>query len=91
MTVLAVGELLMNGAKVEWPPTDMNGRRIEIGCRVYAVSDTWNTRTPHVFTVGSLRLQNRGGELGWVVCAYDGDGYAEAWARDCAVTGSAHG
>lgn len=88
--MLAVGELLMNGTAVEWPPRDMNGQRIEIGARVIGARDTWNCEESHEFTVGGLRLQNDGGTLGWVACAYDdADRYFEAWARDCCVTEAA--
>lgn len=89
--MIARGELLMNGTTVEWPPQDMNGQSIEIGARVYGVKDTFNGQHEHEFTCGALRLQNQGGCLAWVVCAYEDDTsyYFECWAEDCAVTKAA--
>ena len=87
MLTIAEGNLLMNGATVEWPPRDMNGAAIEIGAKVYGVRDTYNGQDEHSFIVGALRLQNQGGSLAWVVCAYEDDTpyYFECWAEDCCV------
>ena len=88
--MIAEGELLMNGVTADWPPRDMNGRHITIGCQVYGTRDTYAFAHEHEFTVGSLRLQNVRGCLEWVVCAYDdADHYFEAFAEDCAVTKAA--
>ena len=85
MVTLAHGQLLMNGEAVEWPPADINGQPIKIGDIVQGRS-TLNLRDAHTFTVGGLRLQNRGGKLEWVVCAYDdADRYFEAYANECTV------
>lgn len=87
MLTIAEGNLLMNGTTVEWPPRDMNGRAIEIGAKVYGVKDTYNGQHEHAFTVGALRLQNQGGCLAWVACAYEDDMpyYFESWAEECTV------
>lgn len=88
---IAKGTLLMNGATAEWPPRDMAGVAVSIGCVVRAVRDTTNVQGPHSFVVGGLRLQNVGGELRWVVCAYDDSRplYVESYAEDCVVAKAA--
>lgn len=86
MLTIAEGNLLMNGTTVEWPPKDINGKAIEIGAKVYGTRDSYNFQHEHEFIVGSLRVQNQGGCLAWVVCAYDDDDhYFECWAEDCSV------
>lgn len=83
---LARGRLLVNGHAVEWPPRDMNGMPIEIGCEVYGVRDTCNLMHEHRFVAGALRLQNSRGVPTWVVCAYEDSGlYYECLASDCVV------
>lgn len=91
MLTIAEGNLLMNGTTVEWPPRDMNGKAIEIGAKVYGVQDTFNGQHEHEFTCGALRLQNTGGNLVWVVCAYEDDTsyYFECFAEFCEVTKAA--
>lgn len=86
-----MGELLMNGTTVDWPPRDMNGKAVSIGDRVYGVQDTFNGQHEHEFICGALRLQYQGGRLEWVVCAYEDDTsyYSECWAECCAVLESA--
>lgn len=68
-------------------PKDMNGKPIEIGARVYGVQDTFNGQHEHELICGALMLQNQGGGLALVVCAYEDDTsyYFECWADDCAV------
>lgn len=84
--MIALGELFMNGCKIHWPPRDLDGARIHIGDRVYGVRDSCNFKDEHAFSVGGLRLQNKGGELVWVVCAYDDDSrYFECFDCDCKV------
>lgn len=86
--MIAIGELLMNGSKVYWPPRDVDGTPVHIGDRVYGMRDTYNLQDEHAFTVGGLRLQNQGGELAWVICAYDdADRYFECYDVDCKVLG----
>lgn len=86
--MIAFGELLMNGAKIHWPPRDVDGTPIRIGARVYGMRDTYNLRDEHSFIVGGLRLQDQGGELSWVACAYDDDSrYFECFDHDCKILG----
>lgn len=82
------GDLLMNGEVAPWPPRDINGAEIVIGCEVIGKS-TLNLADRHRFIVGGLRLQYRGTDLGWVVCSYDDDSrYFESWSDECVVSSS---
>ena len=86
MVTLAEGMLHMNGSAVRWPPRDVDGTPVHIGAKVYGMRDTYNLHDEHDFIVGALRLQNQGGDLRWVVCAYDDDArYYECYAEDCKV------
>lgn len=87
---VAHGALLMNGTVADWPPRDMAGAPIALGCEVRCFRDTSNVERPRPYTVGGLRLQNARGELRWAVCAYDDAPlYVEAYAEDCIVTKAA--
>lgn len=78
--------LLMCGKKTEWPPRDEDGTPINIGDRVYGLNDSYNFHSEHEFTVGALRLQITGGDLLWVVQAYDdAEFFFECFACDCKV------
>ena len=84
---LARGKLLMCGETVERPPLDINGDEIALGSTVWCNSDTLCSRRERAFPVAALRLQERHGELEWVICSHDDAGcYLEAWARECRVT-----
>ena len=83
--ILGTGKILMNAETAPWPPLDASGEPIELGCTVFATHDTTCMQRDHEFAVGGLRLQNVGGSLRWVVCAYEDGMYVESYAEDCVV------
>lgn len=85
---LARGHLLMHGSTVPWPPRSQDGRPVQIG-DVVVGPDTWVGLEIRRFTVGTIRLQENGDDLRWVLCCYDKeDRYYEAFADSCLIVAS---